>query len=264
MQIHQFSLKSAKHQVFQQKELVGAIALSDSGGIIASMASGFSWIDLEKGMKVLLSSPESHLPNNRFNDGKCDPAGRFWSGTMDVLDAPHAGNLYLLNSDLRVEKKISGVSCSNGLAWSLDHKTMYFIDSPLRCVKSYAFDVESGAISDERVAINLGAEPGVPDGMTIDSEGMVLIAFFGGWRVGRYDPTIGKHLESLFLPVANVTSCTFGGEDLQDLYVTSAKAVLNESDLEKQPLAGSLFVFKNVSPGGLPATKFRSDKAFGN
>ncbi len=258
-EIHQFSPASGKHEVHKQDQMVGAIALTDSGGMVAALATGFALLDLEKGTKEMISTPEGHLPNNRFNDGKCDPAGRFWAGTMDMADLPYAGSLYMLGADLEAEKKISGVSCSNGLAWSLDYKTMYFIDSPTRGVRSYEFDVETGAISNEQIAINLTSEPGIPDGMTIDAEGMLWIAFFDGWRVARYDPHTGRHLESVFLPVARVTSCAFGGDRLEDLYVTTARVGLDESDLVKQPLAGSLFVYKNIGPRGLPADKFRTN-----
>jgi len=256
-EIHQFSPASGEHEVYKQDQMVGAIALTESGGMVAALATGFALLDLKKGTRDILSMPEKQLPNNRFNDGKCDPAGRFWAGTMDISDLPYAGSLYVLGADGQSEKKISGVSCSNGLAWSLDHKTMYFIDSPTRCVKAFQFDIDSGNIKEEKIAINLASEPGIPDGMTMDAEGMLWIAFFDGWRVGRYDPHTGTHLESVFLPVARVTSCTFGGDQLEDLYVTTAKVGLGKSNLEKQPLAGSLFVFTNVGPRGLPAEKFR-------
>lgn len=223
-EIHQFSPATKRHNVMDTGQMVGAIAFRASGGVIAALHHGFAAIDLEKETVHLLSDPEPHLPANRFNDGKCDPAGRFWAGTMDnITESGDLGNLYSLNKDQSVTLRYAGVSVSNGLAWSGDKKTMYYIDSPTRQVMAFDFDLESGDISNKQIVIEMTEADGYPDGMTIDSEGMLWIAHWSGWKVTRWDPRAGKLLTTIAMPTAHISSCTFGGEMLEDLYITSAK-----------------------------------------
>ena len=134
---------------------------------------------------------------------------------------------------------------------------MYYINTPTNYVFAFDYDVENGTISNQRVAIDLTHENGYADGMTIDEEGMLWIAFFSGWRVARYDPLTGIFLTQIELPVANVSCCTFGGLQLNDLYITTANKGLSEEDLIDQPLAGCLFVVKDCGYKGLPAQKFK-------
>ena len=197
-----------------------------------------------------------HLPGNRFNDGKCDPAGRFWAGTMSISNMPCAGSLYVLEKDGTVKTKITGVTCSNGMAWSPDDKTLYYIDTPTRQVVAYKYDTKNGDITDGRVAISIPEEKGSPDGMTIDTEGMLWIALWDGWKVIRYNPYTSEQLYEVTLPVSRVTSCVFGGDDMDDLYITSAREGLSDSDLKEQPLAGSLFVIRK---SGFEADAFEYD-----
>jgi sugar lactone lactonase YvrE len=204
----------------------------------------------------MISNPEPQLPGNRFNDGKCDPAGRFWAGTMSHTDEPEKGSLYLLGKDLSVTKKIEAVSISNGLAWSPDHKTFYYIDTPTKKVAAFHFDNTNGKIEDKRYIIQFLNNEGTPDGMTIDSEGMLWIAHWDGWQISRWNPVTGEKLKSILLPVSRVTSCCFGGKNLDDLYITSASTGLSDDQLKKEPLAGSLFVIKNTGFNGLPAFEF--------
>jgi sugar lactone lactonase YvrE len=236
--------------------MIGAIALCNSGLLIAATQDGFALIDLEKENLIGIVDPEKHIEFNRFNDGKCDPAGRFWAGTMSVNDTPEAGCLYTLESDFSVSAKIRGVGCSNGIAWSPDQNLMYYIDTLTCQVVSFNFDIINGGLSNRRVIIEIPETDGYPDGMTIDSEGMLWIALWGGWRIARYNPLSGKMINNFSLPVAQISSCTFGGENLQDLYVTTAKTGLLPHEIEKQPLAGRLFVIKNSGFQGLNASKF--------
>jgi len=195
---------------------------------------------------------ENHLPNNRFNDGKCDPQGRFWAGTMSLNEEPNAGSLYAFENNI-VQKKIENVTISNGLAWSIDHKTMYYIDTPTFEVVAYKFEKKTGCISDRQVALKIPIEDGFPDGMTIDDEGMLWIAHWDGWQVTRWNPNTGKKLLCIKLPASKITSCTFGGKDLTDLFITSAYVGLSVDELKAQPLAGSLFVIRNCGfKGELP------------
>lgn len=257
-EIHQFSSIQQKHQVMKVGQPVGAVAFRTSGGLIAALQHGFAAIDLENEAIHMISDPESHLPSNRFNDGKCDPVGRFWAGTMDNAEEQEgAGNLYMLNTDLSVSLKIENVTCSNGLAWSPDHRTFYYIDTPTRQVVAYDYEAASGSIHSKRTIITIPVEEGYPDGMTIDAEGMLWVAHWDGWKVSRWNPSTGKLVDSIRLPVSRVTSCTFGGENLEDLYITTAKKGLGEIALKAQPLAGSLFVIKNMGIKGSPPSYFQ-------
>ncbi|HMH32395.1 MAG TPA: SMP-30/gluconolactonase/LRE family protein, partial [Puia sp.] len=145
-EIQYFYPDNNAHKMFNTGQLLGSVALRKSGGLIAALQDGFATIDLDQGASQMITKVETHLPDNRFNDGKCDPAGRFWAGTMSTLDIPLAGSLYMLEKDFTVVAKIAGVSCSNGLAWSPDHNTLYYIDSPTRNIVAYHFDALSGNI----------------------------------------------------------------------------------------------------------------------
>jgi sugar lactone lactonase YvrE len=249
-QIHSFYPHNREHFVFETGQMVGSIAIRSSGILIAALQHGFHEISLEKRTVKQLTDPEAHLPGNRFNDGKCDLAGRFWAGTMSVSDEPGAGKLYMLDKDQTVSVKIENVSCSNGLAWSPDHNIFYYIDTPTQQVVAYDYDLTTGGIRNKRVVIEICQEEGFPDGMTIDEEGMLWIALWDGWKVARYNPYNGELLHQIHLPVARITSCTFGGSNLQDLYITSAKTGLKQEELAQQPLAGCLFVIKNIGVSG--------------
>ncbi len=254
--IHYYYPDRYEHMTYGVGQMVGAIALTVSGGIIAAVKGGFAVIEQDKRTIRYIAPVESHLPHNRFNDGKVDPAGRFWAGSMSISNTPGAGTLYTLEKDLSVKTKITGVTCSNGLAWSPDNKTLYYIDTPTRQVVSYRYDVISGDISDKKVIIEIPKSDGYPDGMTIDEEGMLWIALWGGWKIARYDPFTGKQLSQIRIPVSRVTSCVFGGDTLEDLYVTTAKPGQMEHDLKKEPLAGALFVIKNCGFKGIIGTEF--------
>lgn len=251
-EIHQFFTEQKKHKVFKANQMVGAIALTSSGELIAALQHGFFNVNLEKQILTPIHDPEADLPDNRFNDGKCDPAGRFWAGTMSVLDKEKAGKLYVLHTDLSVSIKINEVTCSNGMAWSLDHKTFYYIDTVTQEVVAYDYDLAHATLRNKRSIIKIAVEEGYPDGMTIDSEGMLWIALWGGGKVKRYNPGNGQLLAQIHLPVSQVTSCTFGGEYLEDLYITTARTGLTKEALDLQPLAGSLFVVRKSGYTGVP------------
>ena len=254
--IHQYDPHKKEQQTFHIDQKIGSVALKKSGGLIAALQHGFASIDIEQKKIKMIADPEADLPDNRFNDGKCDPAGRFWAGTMSDSGKEKAGSLYTMEKDLSIVRKISEVGCSNGLAWSSDHSTFYFIDTPTKQVAAYDYDIATGNINNRRIVVTIPDGDGLPDGMTIDSEGMLWIALWGGWKVQRWNPHTGKLLDHILLPVSQVTCCTFGGETFNDLYITSAKEGLADDERKKQPLAGSLFVVKNCGYTGLPAVSF--------
>lgn len=256
--IYQYHGENGRLESMEVGQKIGAIAAVAGHGLVAALKHGFVFIDWACHTVEFISDPEAHLENNRFNDGKCDPAGRFWAGTMDeVENKKHAGKLYALNNDLSVSVKIEGVSCSNGLAWSPDHRIFYYIDTPTRQVVAYDYQIETGEISHKRVVIHIPPGEGIPDGMTTDAEGMLWVAHWNGWKVSRWDPFEGRLLTAIHLPVSHISSCAFGGEGLDDLYITSARAGLSENDLKAQPLAGALFVVKRSGFTGLNAFAYR-------
>ncbi len=254
--IHQYFPKQKTHIIRNIGHTVGAIALRKKGGLIAVLKDGFAEVDFEKKTVKYIIDSESHISENRFNDGKCDPVGRFWAGTMSKGGIKRTASLYFLDTDKAVRLMESNIKCSNGMAWSLDHKTMYHIDSPSRQVVAYDYEKNTGNIKNKTIVIVIPSEYGMPDGMTIDNEGMLWIACWGGWRVCRWNPYTGKLLEQFKFPVSQITSCTFGGENLGDLYVTSARTGLNNERLKNEPAAGCLFVIKNSGFFGIPGHEF--------
>jgi sugar lactone lactonase YvrE len=175
-----------------------------------------------------------------MNDGKVDPWGCFWAGSMAYDGRPGAGELYRLGPNGRPSVALRGLGISNGLDWSPDGRTFYFIDSPDHAVYAFAFDVASNALGERRTLVSVPTADGTPDGLTVDREGHIWVAFWGGSAVRRYAPT-GELERTIELPVRQVTSCTFGGPGLDHLFITTAALELSRSELERQPLAGHVF-----------------------
>lgn len=233
---------------------VGFAVLTESGDMLTGTQEGLLRFSPETGRCAQYANPEPNLPNNRFNDGKCDPQGRLWAGTMSVMETEAAGSLYRVDADGSINRCLTSVTISNGLAWSADR--MYYIDSPTRRVDAFDYDAQSGEISKRRCAVALADGLGFPDGMTMDAEDKIWVALWEGWGVGRFDPTTGEMLAKVEAPVACVTSCCFGGPDLAVLYLTTASRDLKEGEREKQLLAGGIFAAK---PGvcGTPSIRFK-------
>ena len=225
-------------------------AVPAAGGRLLVAMDGFVELDLESGAVEAVAAVGLE-DGVRFNDGKCDPAGRFWAGTMALDEAPGRGALYRLDGPGSVERMVAPVTISNGLGWSPDAATMYYIDTPTRAIRRFAFDAESGAIG-VPVVLDVSAWPGVPDGLAVDAEGNLWVAFWDGWAVRRFSPD-GELLLEVEVPVARPTSCTFGGSGLDELLITTARVGLSRDVLRDQPLAGSVLV---TDPGvtGMPAT----------
>src|SRR6185503_11432690 len=228
---------TSQTEVIEVPSHVGAVAPRAAGGFVAALQDGF-WVVGDGPTRRITSVAEAG-PSLRFNDGKCDPAGRFWAGTMAYDEKPGAGALYRLDPDGRASLMLDGVTISNGLAWSLDGLTMYYIDTPTRRIDAFSFSPGTGEISDRRPVISIPAELGLPDGLTIDEEGGLWVALWGGAAVHRYFD--GRLDAVVTLPVSQPTSCAFGGENLDELYVTSAREGLSLEQREAQPLAGAVF-----------------------
>jgi sugar lactone lactonase YvrE len=199
--------------------------------------------------------PDGDRPGNRFNDAKCDPRGRLWAGTMDDEEREASGRLYCVN-DLKTARRFKdNVNLSNGLGWSPDGRTMYFVETLRSVIWAYDYNVDDGAATNERVFATVPSSDGWPDGICVDAEGCVWLAHWGGWRLTRFTPD-GRVDRVLKVPVPQVTSCAFGGAGLDTLYITTAAIGLDAIALAAAPLAGSLFA---VQPGvrGLPVAPFR-------
>ncbi|MFO8001056.1 MAG: SMP-30/gluconolactonase/LRE family protein [Marinilabilia sp.] len=226
---------------------------------VAAQETGITGLREDGTTEMLTGFPSDAEDNVRFNDGKCDPRGRLWVGTMHKQARKGAGKLYMLQDD-SLHIKESDVTISNGIVWDTDLNVMYYIDTPEQCVYAYDYEPETGKISNRRVAIEIPEDTGSPDGMSIDSEGKLWIAHWGGHGVYRWDPASGELLEKIDVPAPNVTSCAFGGDDLKTLYITTARQGLDDEQLEEYPLSGSLFVTKtNVK--GTKSYEFDNDLA---
>ena len=232
---------------------VGVVLPRASGGYVAALQDGF-YVLPEEGPPELIAPVEASDPATRFNDGETDPQGRLWAGTMGWHAEPGRGSLYRLDADGRVTRMLEGVSISNGLGWSPDGLTMYYVDTPTYRVDRFDFDPASGDISDRREFVTIRHGRGRPDGLTVDSEGAVWVATWPGYAVHRYLPD-GSLDAVVPLPVSNVSSCEFGGPDLRDLYITTAWELLSEEEHAAQPLAGSLFRTR-LEVAGTPRVPF--------
>lgn len=238
---------------------VGCVSPTQSGPaqrgrLVFADADGFAFLTLETGEITRISDPERHIPRNQFNDGKVDRAGRLWAGTMQDDCLEPTGSLYRLDLDLSIHRLDTEFTCSNGVGWSPDNRTMYFTDSMVRIIWAYKFDLRTGDLGARRIFARLKDHDGVPDGLTVDSEGFVWSAIWNGWRLIRYAPdgTIDREIP---MPVQRPSSCMFGGPDLKTLFITSACVELDSPSLHKGPLAGALFALDTDVPG-LPETPF--------
>jgi sugar lactone lactonase YvrE len=234
---------------------VCAVAPRAGGGLALALGDGF-WLQAADGsMRRVhaIAQPEPPLGVVRMNDGKCDPGGRFWAGSMAYDGRPGAGGLYRLDPDGQVAEILRDVTVSNGLAWTRDGRTMYYIDSALQRVDAFDVDPGSGAVGNRRVAVSVPVSSGIPDGMTMDDDGALWVALWGGGAVHRYTPD-GRLDMVVELPCVNATSCAFGSADLGDLYITTSPHGLTEADRTSQPLAGGLFTFRPgvTGPAAVP------------
>lgn len=258
--LHRLDPKTAKHTFSEIGGFLGSVVPSENDDLILLNDRSYVSFDWENKKIEVLASVEEDIKENRFNDGKCDPAGRFWAGTMPQPEDKASGSLYCLYADLSVEKKLGNISISNGIVWSGDKKTMYYIDTPTKEVWAFDYDNATGVISNQRVAVKIAESEGFPDGMTIDVEDKLWIAHWGGYQVARWDPVTGEKLFSVMLPVSQVTSCAFGGDQLDQLYITSARKGLGHEALDKEPYAGALFVYNTEGEfHGVPANRFKRD-----
>ncbi len=236
--LYNYHPEARTHSAFAVGQYLGAAVPREVGGFVLALAEGFAFFDPQTQELEFIHNPEADKPGNRFNDGKVDPAGRFWAGTTEFHHEEVSGSLYcLVPETMKVQNALSSVHISNGLAWTKDAQTFYFIDSPTQQVQAFDYDLSQGSIANGRIALDFPTEMGTPDGMSIDDHDHLWIAFWGGSKVACFDPISGKQLDQIDVPALKTTSCTFGGPDRDTLFITSAAK-------EGDPNGGAIFVAK--------------------
>ncbi len=247
--VHRFNPASGEEHSWNIGQRVGTVVPRESGGLVIAGDHGLFFLDEETGALNAIADPEADKPDNRFNDGKCSPDGRFFAGTISLVKKTGDAKLYRLDPDLTLHEAFGPVTNSNGIAWSADGKLVYYIDTPRKEV--LVFDYENGHLSNMRSAVSTAHIESSPDGMTIDAAGNLWIAFCHGACVACFSPETGEELQRIELPCLETTACAFGGPDLADLYVTTG---VHKSVVEEH--AGRLFVIRGLSVRGTPAHAF--------
>jgi len=211
---------------------------------VVALVDGIYKVNLQSGELSVLSDVEKEMTWNRFNDGKCDPNGNLWVGSMHYDQNKPLASVYKIEENGNTTKMIDSVTISNGIVWTKDSKTMYYIDTPTANIMAYDFNIQSSTISNGRVAVKVKEKDGFPDGMTIDENDMLWVGMWNGNAIANYNPRTGELVSKIEVPAHNVTSCAFGGENLDTLYITTSSLDMTDEEKEKYPLAGSIFKIK--------------------
>jgi sugar lactone lactonase YvrE len=236
---------------------VGAAAPAVGGGYVVAAGQGFLFLD-GAGAVVEMAQPEAGRGDVRMNDGACDPQGRFWAGTMAYDESPGAGALYRLEFDGTCTQVLDGLTISNGIGWSPDGRAMYLSDSGTHTIDRFKFDPGGGEISGRRTIVRIGEEGVAPDGLTVDEQGGIWVALWGGGALRRYSSD-GALLQTVPMPVDRPTSCAFGRPDGSTLFVTTARQGLDETALARQPDAGRVFRIDDLGFRGPACIPYRGE-----
>ena len=247
--VHRYDPTDGGECTWEIGQRVGTVVPRQSGGLVIAGDHGLAFLDESTGSVTPIADPERNKPENRFNDGKCSPDGRFFAGTISLVKKNGDARLYRLDPDLSLHEAFGPVTNSNGIAWSVDGATVYYIDTPR--LEVLAFDYQDGLLRNMRSVISTKDINASPDGMAIDSAGNLWIAFCHGGCVVCYDPTTGAELRRVEIPCLETTACAFGGENLDDLYVTTG---VHRTVTEEH--AGRLWVIRGLGVKGLPADAF--------
>lgn len=246
-QIKIFSPSDSSVRTIQFSQEVSAVFLDQNSELIVAARDGVFAASQDGTLKTLLAPIEPEDTSIRTNDAKCDITGRMWVGTMAFDFTPGVAALFSLDSK-GLKEVVPVLTIANGMGWSRDQKSMYFIDSPTGRVDIFDCDLQSGELKNRRPFITFDVTGGIPDGLTTDEDGGIWVAFFGGGEVRRFDPS-GELTHVVTLPVKQVTSCCFGGKDMSELFITTARYAMNSESLAREPLAGSLFKLSTTFKG---------------
>lgn len=255
--VESYSPAEGEHRTVALDTAVTALGLRAEGGFVVATEVGFAFWDGDSRDLDFIGNPERDRAGMRFNDGAVGPGGRFWAGSMydgPATDDPPDGRLYRLDAEGRIEMMQADLTISNGLGWNPGADTMYLTDTLRRVIYAYDYDPDDGTIENRRVVVRIPEGEGVPDGLTVDSDGGIWSARWGRWELVRYRPS-GEQVDRIQLPVEYPTSCTFGGENLDQFYITSAWTAVPRSERAEQPLAGDLFRVR-LPVRGMPVTWF--------
>lgn len=240
--INSYNLITKKLKTFEFDKEISSFAFTNENKIIGTTNDGYEYLNLETQTFNHIINPEVDLPNNRFNDGKCDLKGRYFAGTMDNFEKDFSGSLYCYDGN-KLTKKESNLSISNGLGWNMDSSKFYLTDTVRRVIYVYDYDLETSSLTNKKVFVKIKEEDGYPDGLCVDSQNHIWSAHYMGWKITRYRPD-GSIDRTIDLPVPNITCCSFGGKDFKTLFITTAKKDMSKKDLEEAPLSGHTFMLK--------------------
>lgn len=259
--VHAYGARAGDFTQWSVAAQVGCLGLTeDPATVVAGLRTGWQLFDTLTGRLAFIAHPEEQRPACRFNDGSVDPAGRFWTGSLEDGETRPEGRLYRLDADGTYATVDAGFYCSNGIDWSPDGRWMYFVDSRVDRIYRYEFEVSTGAVLDREVFADTTDLPGIPDGLRVDAEGYVWCAFWDGAHITRFTPA-GHVAEVVRVPVPRPTSLAFGGADLRTMYITSASIDLTEEQLAQWPLSGAVLQREAAVPGQRANHYRRSRKA---
>jgi sugar lactone lactonase YvrE len=256
--LHRYIPGSRMHSSWDFPEEISALSeRCNAPGLLVSLRHGFALFNPAQPAAGIqrLCEPEADRPGNRFNDGKCDIAGRFWAGSMDFAAEAASGALYRLDADGACSRHDDGIAITNGPTWSADGRTLYLCETGRGLVHAYDFDAVRGTMANRRLWLRLVAGDGAPDGICTDAAGRIWIAHWGGSCVSCHDPLTAAELLRIRLPASQVTSCAFGDPNLLTLFITTARVGLGAAQLAREPLAGSVFAAR-VTAVGRPASRY--------
>jgi len=256
MMVYRYDPNTKTQESWKMDQMVGCIVPVDNDAIVCALQDRLITLNTNSGKQSSLIAIEADLPENRCNDGKADAEGRFWIGSLNIPGKKSKANLYSVDKNLNVIKAVSDLGMSNGLGWSRDYKLMYLNDTVEKQVLKFDFSLTDGKLSNRQILLDLKDADGSPDGMCVDADGNLWIAFYGGKRVDCYDPVSRQILATVQVPAINVTCCTFGGPALDTLFITTARDGQSDEDLKNFPGSGSIF---RVKPGvkGMATNRFR-------
>lgn len=254
--LHILNPEKKENKTIEMPCKIGTVVPSEEEGkAVVALEDGIYIVDINTKEILNLSDIESDEVDQRFNDGKCDPNGNLWVGSINFKKEPNA-SLYKVDEKGKVNKMLGGITISNGIVWTKDKKIMYYIDTPTGKIKAFDFNITDSTISNGRVVIEVNEKDGFPDGMAIDENDMLWVGMWNGNAVIQYNPKTGELVRKIEVPAHNVTACAFGGENLDELYITTASVDMTEEEKKKYPLAGSVFKVK-LNTKGVKSTFFK-------